>query len=69
MTSGVLATAIGAPVRLYTLECRDSTALSRLRSRPRGTSYKIDADAFPALRGKFEQLEPDEDAETITTDQ
>jgi predicted kinase len=64
----VRATAIGATVRLYSLECRDTTALSRLHSRPPGTSYNIDPDGYVTLRGKFEPLQPDELAETITTD-
>jgi predicted kinase len=59
---------VGVPVRLYSLECRDSTALARLRSRPRGMTYVLDADGYTALRDKFEPLCPDEHGETITTD-
>jgi hypothetical protein len=61
--------AVGAETRLYAVVCSDEVARTRClaRNADPGASFVIDAEAFDALRAKFEPVEPDEAFELVDT--
>lgn len=62
------AATVGAPLRLYSLQCSRETAIARCQARRQEHAYDLDADAYDALRWKFEPLGVDEAAEIADTE-